>query len=97
MLADSLQRYVLADFDDQLVMNVPDDEAMAEGLHGIGQDVPADSLHDILDKFWTVRFDSGPLLLSVHAHIGDGLAAEHVIIDSGFCICQLSARGEADE
>lgn len=48
-------------FDDQFIMDVPDDEAMPEGLHSIAEDVAADGLDDILHEFRPVGFNAFPL------------------------------------
>lgn len=49
-------------FDNQFVMDVSDDEAMAECLHGIAEDVATNCLNDILHEFRAVGFDAFPLL-----------------------------------
>ena len=47
LLADYIQVNIRAAFDDQLIMNVTDDEAVPESLHGIAEDVAADGLNDV--------------------------------------------------
>lgn len=47
LLTDDFQVNVWAAFDDQLIMDVPDDEAVPEGFHGITEDVSTDSLYDM--------------------------------------------------
>ncbi len=97
LLTDRLQAHIRAAFDDQLVMHVPDDLAIAQSPHGIGQDVPADGLHDVLHELRAVALDPGPMLCGVDAHVGDGLAAETVLADPGLDIGQLPAGGQRDE
>ena len=74
-----------------------DDEAVAQGPHGVSKDVPADCLHDVLRELRTVTLDPGPLLFCINPHVGDGFATELVLADPGLDVCQLSARGQGDE
>ena len=83
LLADRVEGYAGAAFYDQLVMHMPDDLAVAQGPHGVGQDVPADGLHDVFHEFRTIALDSGPVLRGVDPHVGDGLAAEPVLTEPG--------------
>lgn len=43
-------------------MDMADNEAMPECLHGIAEDIAADGLDDILHELRTVGFDAFPLL-----------------------------------
>ena len=47
-----------ATFDDQFIMDVSDDEAVPESLHGVAEDVAADGLHDVLYELRTIGFDA---------------------------------------
>ena len=78
-------------------MHVPADEAVAQGPHGVGQDVPADGLHNVLDEFRTVTFDPTPFLLGVDTHVGDGLPSETVLSDPGLHIGKPASGGQGDE
>lgn len=51
LLTDHLQVNIGTAFDDQLIMNMTDDEAVPESLHSIAEDVTADSLNDIFHEF----------------------------------------------
>ena len=62
LLTDRIQVNVRAAFDDQLIVDVPDDEAVPESLHGVTEDVAADGLNDVLHKLRTVGFDAFPFL-----------------------------------
>ena len=62
LLTDHIHVNIGAAFDDQLIMNVTDDEAVPESFHGVAEDVAADGLDDVLHKFRTVGFDTFPLL-----------------------------------
>ena len=57
LLTDHIQVNIGTAFDDQLIMNVTDNEAVPECLHGIAEDVAADSLDDVLHELWTVGAD----------------------------------------
>ena len=57
LLTDHIQVNIRTAFDDQLIMNVTNNEAMPECLHGIAEDVTADSLYDVLHELRTVGFD----------------------------------------
>ena len=54
LLANHIQVNIGAAFDDQFIMNVSYDDAMPESLHGIAEDVAADSLDDVLHELRTV-------------------------------------------
>lgn len=88
---------VLATFDDQLIMDMATDEAVGEGQHGVAEDVPADSLDDVLDELGTVGFDPLPFLGAADAHVGDGFSAEAILADPRFDVGEHSAGGELDE
>ena len=49
-------------FDDQLIVDVTDDEAVPKSLHGVTEDVAADGLDDVLHELRTVGFDAFPFL-----------------------------------
>ena len=71
-------------------MDVADDLAVAQGPHGIGQNISAHSLHDVLDELWAVRFDPAPFLLGINTHVGDGLTSETVLTDPRLHVGQPS-------
>ena len=62
LLTDHIQVNVRTAFDDQLIMNMTDDEAVPESFHSVTEDVTADCLDDILHKLRTVGFDAFPFL-----------------------------------
>ena len=97
LLADRVQRYVRAAFDDQFIVYVSDDLTVAKRPHGISQNVPAYCLHDVLDKFRAVRFDPRPFLLRIDPHVGDGLTAETVLANPGFYISQAPSGRQRNE
>lgn len=78
-------------FDNQFIMDVPDNEAVPEGLHSIAEDVAADGLNDILHEFRTIGFDAFPFLCRSHAFIGDGFSAELIGADPGLHICKSAS------
>ena len=78
-------------------MDVADDEAVPESLHGIAEDVAGDGLDDIFCEFWTIAFDALPFLCGADAEVGDGFTAEAVFIDPGLDVGELPAGRERDE
>jgi hypothetical protein len=87
----------LAAFDDQLIMDVSNDEAVGESLHGIAEDVPADCLNDVLDKFGAIRFDALPGFCASDAIVADGFSAEAVLSKPWVDIAEPSSRRQGDE
>lgn len=63
-------------------MNVPDDKAVPEGLHGIAEDIMDDGLTDILHEFQSVGFNAFSLFCRAHAFIGDGFSAKLIHSDT---------------
>ena len=61
-VADALHIGIFRNFDDQFIVDMSADETVFQVLHGIAENVAADSLGDILDVFRAVGFD--PLLES---------------------------------
>ena len=91
LLANHTQVNVRAAFDDQFIMNVTDDKAVPESLHGVTEDVAADGLNDVLHELRTVGFDAFPFLCGSDSFIGDGFAAILVFSDTGFHVGEQSA------
>ena len=60
LFTDHIQVNIRAVFDDQLIMNVTDDKAVPESLHGVAENVAADSLDDVLHELRTIRFEAFP-------------------------------------
>ena len=78
-------------------MDMPDDEAVGERVHGMTEKIPADGLDDVLCEFRTVGFDALPFFGGTDAFIGDGLTAEAVFSDPWLYVGETSAGGKADE
>ena len=97
LLTDRVERYTGATFYDQLVMHMPDDLAVAQGPHGVGQNVPANGLHDVLDELRAIALYPGPVLCGVDPHIGDRLTAETILAESGLDVCKPAAARQCDE
>lgn len=91
LLTNGIQVNVGAAFDDQLIMNVTDDKAVPESLHGVAEDVAADGLDDVLHELRTVGFDTFPLLCGAGAFIGDGFATILVFSDAGLHVGEQAA------
>jgi len=82
LLADRIQVNVRTAFDNQLIMNMTDDEAVPESLHGVAEDVAADGLNDVLHELRTVRFDAFPFLCGSNTFISYGFAAELILTNT---------------
>lgn len=72
LFADCSKGNFRGTFDDQLIMDMSDYGAVPERLHGIGEDIAADCLDDILHEFWSVGFYAFPLFILSDSFIGDG-------------------------
>ena len=91
LLANHIQVNIRTAFDDQLIMNVTDDEAVPESLHGIAEDVAADSLDDVLHELRTVGFDAFPFLCGANSFIGYRFAAILIFSDTGLHVGEQAA------
>ena len=91
LLTDHIQVNIRAAFDDQLIMNVTDDEAVPEGLHSVAEDVAADGLNDVLHELRTVGFDAFPLFCGSNAFVGDGFATILVFSYTGLHVGEQTA------
>ena len=60
----------MAAFDDQLIVNVTDDEAVPERFHSVTENVAADGLDDILHELGILGFDTFPLFCGTDFFIG---------------------------
>jgi len=97
LLANHTQVNVRAAFDDKFIMNVTDDKAVPESLHGVTEDVAADGLNDVLHKLRTVGFDAFPFLCGSNTFISYGFAAELILTNTRLHIGQKATGGELDE
>ena len=84
-------------FDDQLIMDVHDNGAAAQRLHGVTEDVAGGCLHDVFHKFRAVGIESFPFLCGANAFIGDAFAAELVRPDLRLHIGKVPARRKRDK
>ena len=78
-------------------MNVHDNGAAAEGLHGVTENITGCGLYNVLDKFRTIGIETLPLLGTTDAFIGDALTTELIRSNLRFHICQFSSRWESDK
>ena len=86
LFADGFQIDAGVTFDDQFIVDVTNDEAVAEGFHSIAKDVAADGLDDILHELRTVGFYAFPFLCRAYTFVGDGFSAELIGADPWFHI-----------
>lgn len=63
-------------------MDMTDNEAMGEGVHGKTEKITGDRLHDVLHELGVVGLDALPFLCGSHTFIGYGFPAETVLPDS---------------
>ena len=63
LFADSFQVNAGAAFNDQLIVDMSDDEAVPEGFHGVAEDIPADGLNDIFPQISARRIRYVPISL----------------------------------
>ncbi len=88
---------ILRAFNNQLIVDMADDEEPGKGAHGITEDIPANCLDDVLNKFRTVRFDAFSFLCGSDSHVGNGLSSERVLPDPWFNIGQGPSGWKPDE
>lgn len=65
--------------------------------NGVGENIPADSLDNVLHEFRTVGFDALPFFVCANTYVGDGFAAELVLTNLRFDIRQISAGRQGDK
>ena len=97
LFTDNIQVNTGAAFDDQFIMDVSDDKAVAESFHGVAEDVAADCLDDVFNELWTVGFDAFPFLCGSDTLIGNGFAAKLILADAGLHIGEPATGRELDE
>lgn len=78
-------------------MDVSDDGAAAECLHGVGENVSVDRLHDIFHEFRTVALDSFPFLRGADSHVSDRFRTESVQPHPRFYVGKSSAGWKCDK
>lgn len=91
LLADRIQVNIWVAFDNQFIMDVPDDEAVPEGFHGVAENVAADCLDDVLHELRTVGFDAFSFLCGADSFVGDGFAAILVFSNARLYIGEQAA------
>ena len=77
-------------------MDVTNNLTEAQPLHGIGENVAADGLDNVLDKFWTIAFEACPFSRA-YTLIGHAVGAKLVHAHAGLDITELSPGGEVNE
>ena len=86
LFTDDLQVDSGIAFDNQFIMNMPDDKTMAKSFHSVAENVAADGLDDILHEFRSVGFNAFPLLRRANTFIGDGFSAKLIGANPGLHI-----------
>ena len=66
---------------DQFIMHMSYDEAVAECLHGVAEDVAGYYLDDVLHELGAIGFDAFPFFCGADAFIGDGFTTKLVLTD----------------
>lgn len=78
-------------------MDMADDGAASQRLHGIAEDVPADALDDVFHELRAIALEPFQLLRCADAFIGDGFPAKAVLAYPGLYIGKPPFAGELDE
>ena len=86
LFTDDLQVDSGIAFDNQFIMNMPDDKTMAKSFHSVAENVAADGLDDILHEFRSVGFNAFPLLRRANTFIGDRFSAKLIGANPGLHI-----------
>ena len=89
-IADGFVINILAAFDDELIMDMTTNKAVGEGAHGKTKKISGDCLHNVLNEFRTVAFDSFPFLSGADTFIGYGFTAESIFSDARLYIAKSS-------
>ena len=97
LFTDGLQINSGVTFNNQFIMDMPDDEAMPQGFHSIAEDIAADGLDNILHELWTVGFYAFPLLRRANTFISDGFSAELIGANPGLHIGKPASGRKLDE
>ena len=72
-------------------MDVPDDEAVPKGFHGIAEDIATHGLDDVLHELRSVGFYAFLLLCGSNAFVGDGFAAILIFSDTWLHVGEKTA------
>lgn len=97
LLTDDIDTGVFGTLDNQFIMDMADDVAAPQRLHGIAEDVPADALDDVFHELRAIAFEPFPLLRCADAFIGDGFPAEAVLAYPGLYVGKPPSAGELYE
>ena len=90
LFAYYIKRNILTTFNNQFIMHMTNYETVRESSHSVSKNISAYSLHDVLDKFWTVTFNTSPLII-VDALVCYRIRTELIHTHSRFYIAELFA------
>ena len=74
-------------FNDHFIVNVHDNGAAAEGLHGVAENITGGGLYNVFDKFRAIGIEAFLLLGAADTFVGDALATELIRSNLRFHIC----------
>ena len=72
-------------------------KAVGEVTHSKTEKISGDCLHNVLNEFRTVAFDSFPFLSGADTFIGYGFTAESIFSDTRLDVAKSSTRRKFDE
>ncbi len=78
-------------------MDVTHNGTAPEGLHGITENIPGNSLDDVFHELWSVAFQPFPFLGSPNALIGHGFPAELIHSNPRLYVGKPPAAGKFDK
>ena len=78
-------------------MDMTADKAVGEVTHSKTEKISGDCLHNVLNEFRTVAFDSFPFLSGADTFIGYGFTAESIFSDTRLDVAKSSTGRKFDE
>ena len=78
-------------------MDMTTNKAVGEVTHSKTEKISGDCLHNVLNEFRTVAFDSFPFLSGADTFIGYGFTAESIFSDTRLDVAKSSTRRKFDE
>ena len=96
-IADFRYVRIYRTFDDKFIVNVTADTIIPQRSHSIAENIPADSLNNILHEFRAIALNALPLLRCTNTLVSDGFASELILADTGLDVGKPPAARQRDE